>query len=173
VEKKRKKIVGQAEEPEIESENMELETDLDSIFRNLDQPGDAIQHSRPMDIVDTEIFDEDESFVFQSVVFDIKSKKLIIEKRDVKNKKGKSRSKVNFANMCPSQISRLHRATEDALDDSIGGIEAENARLKDRVKELDEALIPMPLLANPLAIAMPATPANVQAKYVPSFQGKP
>jgi hypothetical protein len=97
--------------------------------------------------------------VFQSVVFYSESKKLIIEKRDVKNKKGKSRSEVNLANMRSSQISRLHRATRDALDDSIGGIEAENARLKDRVKELEEALIPMPLLASPLAIAMPATPA--------------
>jgi len=48
----------------------------------------------------------------------------------------------------------------DALHDSIGGIEAENARLKDRVKELEEALIPMPLLVNPLSIAMPATPTT-------------
>jgi hypothetical protein len=62
--------------------------------------------------------------------------------------------------MWSSQISRLHRATGDALDDSIGGIEAENARLKDRVKELEEALIPMPLLASPLAIAMPSTPTT-------------
>jgi hypothetical protein len=37
-----KKIVGQAEEPEIESENMELEPDLDSVFYNLDHPGDVI-----------------------------------------------------------------------------------------------------------------------------------
>jgi hypothetical protein len=55
VDKKRKKIVGQAEEPEIQSENMELEPDLDSVFRYLDQPGDAIQHSHPMDISDTKI----------------------------------------------------------------------------------------------------------------------
>jgi hypothetical protein len=61
--------------------------------------------------------------------------------------------------MQPSQICQLHRVSEDALHDSIGGIEAENARLKDRVKELEEALIPMPLLANPLSIAMPSTPA--------------
>jgi hypothetical protein len=64
VDKKRKKIAGQAEEPKIESENMELEPDLDSVFRYLDQPGDAIQHNRPMDIFDTKFFDEDESFVF-------------------------------------------------------------------------------------------------------------
>jgi hypothetical protein len=51
-------------ELEIESENMELQTDLDSVFRNLDQLGDAIQHSLPMDIADIEFFYEDESFVF-------------------------------------------------------------------------------------------------------------
>ena len=70
---------------------MELDTDLDSMLCYLDQPGDAIQYSHPMDISDTENFDEDESFVFQSVVFDSQSKKLIIEKKHVKNKKGKSR----------------------------------------------------------------------------------
>jgi hypothetical protein len=91
VDKRRKTIVGHAEELEIESENMELEPNLDNIFCYLDYPGDAIQHSRPMDISDTENFDEDESFVFQSVVFDSQSKKLIIEKKDVKDKKGKSR----------------------------------------------------------------------------------
>jgi hypothetical protein len=83
---------------------------------------------------------------------------LIIEKKHVKNNKGKSHLEVNLANMRPSKICRLHIATVDALDDSIGGIEAENSRLKDRVKELEEALIPMLLLANTLAIAMPATP---------------
>jgi hypothetical protein len=59
--------------------------------------------------------------------------------------------------MRSSQIFRLHIATADALDDSIGGIEVENARLKGWVKELEEALIPMPLLVNPLEISMPAT----------------
>jgi hypothetical protein len=53
---------------------MELETNLDSIFCNLDEPGEAIQHSGPMDIVGTKFFDEDESFVFQSVSFERESK---------------------------------------------------------------------------------------------------
>jgi hypothetical protein len=70
VDEKRKKIVGHTKEPEIQSENIELEHDLDSVFRYLDRLGDAIQHSPPMDISDTENFDEDESFVLQSVVFD-------------------------------------------------------------------------------------------------------
>ena len=51
--KKRKKIVGQEEEPEIKSGKMEL-----------DQPRDVFQHSRQMDIAYIEDFDEDESFVF-------------------------------------------------------------------------------------------------------------
>jgi hypothetical protein len=139
----------QEEEPEIESEDMELETDLDSVFCNVDQPEDAIQHSPPMEITKTNIFYEDEYFVFQSIFFYNESKNLIIEKRDVRNKKGKSRSEINLKNMRSSQISRLHRATRDALNYSIGGNEAENARLKDRVKELEEALIPMPLLSSP------------------------
>jgi hypothetical protein len=42
--KKRKNVVGKEEEP-IESEDMELDIDLDNIFCNVDQPSDAIHHS--------------------------------------------------------------------------------------------------------------------------------
>jgi hypothetical protein len=49
-----------------------------------------MHHSSTMKIAETDIFDEDESFVFQSVVFDSQSKNLIIEKRDVTNMKDKS-----------------------------------------------------------------------------------
>jgi hypothetical protein len=49
---------------------MELDTDLDSMMCFLDHPEDAIHYSHPMDISIIEKFDEDESFVFQSVVFD-------------------------------------------------------------------------------------------------------
>jgi hypothetical protein len=112
-----------------------------------------------MEIAETDIFYEDESFVFQSVVFDSQSKNMVIEKRDVTNKKGKSRTEINFRKMWSSQISLFHRVTGDALDDSIGGIEAENARLKDRVKEFEEAFIATPEFASPLAKTVPATPA--------------
>jgi hypothetical protein len=36
----------------------------------------------------------------------------------------------------------------------------ENARLKEQLKELEEALIPIPLLASPLAITVHATPTS-------------
>jgi hypothetical protein len=45
------------------------------------------------------------------------------------------------------------------LDDSIGGLEAENTKLKERIKELEETLMPLPLLVIPLAIVRPTTPA--------------
>jgi hypothetical protein len=136
---------------------MDLDADMENIFCNLDQPTHAIQHSFSMDMVGTKKFDEDESFVFQSVVFETESKKLIIAKRDVKNKKRKHRSKLDLANMHGSKISELHRAIGDSLHDSIGVIEVKNARLKNRIKELEEALFPMPLLSSSLEIAMPAT----------------
>jgi nucleoside-triphosphatase THEP1 len=61
---------------------------------------------------------------------------LIIEKGDMKNKKGKYCLEVDLRDMQPSQISKIHRATEDAMDDSIGGLEVENTKLKERIKEL-------------------------------------
>jgi hypothetical protein len=100
--------------------------------------------SSAMEIAETDNFDKDESFVFQSDVFDRQSKNIVIEKRDVTNRKGKYRTEINFRKMRASQISLFHRVTGDALHDSIRGIEVENARLKDRVKEFEEAFIATP-----------------------------
>jgi hypothetical protein len=97
---------------------------------------------------------------FRALFFYSESKKLIIEKRDVKNKKGKSRSEINLRNMHPSQISQIHRATGDALDNSISGLETENVMLKERIKELEGTLMPLPLFATPLAMIGPTTPAK-------------
>ena len=81
MQKKGKRIGGEVEQPETYSENMDLDADLESIFCNLDQPADGIQPTCSMDMVDTLIFDEDETCVFQNVVFESESKKLIIEKK--------------------------------------------------------------------------------------------
>jgi hypothetical protein len=61
--------------------------------------------------------------------------------------------------MRPSQISLFHHVTSDALDDSIAGIEAENATLKDHLKEFEEAFISTSEFSNPLAKNVPATTA--------------
>jgi hypothetical protein len=105
-----------------------------------------------MVIIKSETFDEDKSFVFQSVVFYSESKNLIIEKRDVKNKKGKSCLEINLWKMWPSQIYQIHRAIGDALDISIGGLEVENVKLKLQIKELEETLMHLPVIASPLAM---------------------
>jgi hypothetical protein len=113
--KKRKNIVQEEEGPRGESdihdlslEDMELEIDIEKVFPNIDHLENTDHQNPQMEIIETETFDEEESFAFQSIVFNDNSKKLIIEKRDVTNKKGKSRSKINLRNMRPSKISQIH-----------------------------------------------------------------
>jgi hypothetical protein len=52
--------------------------------------------------------------------------------------------------MQSSQISKIHKATSDSIYDSIDGLEVENAKLKERIRELEDALMPLPMLASPL-----------------------
>jgi hypothetical protein len=162
--KKRKNVVQEEGDHRIENdinnfslEDMELEADIEKMFPTIDQPGN-MAHQNSSLIIENETFNEEESFTFQSGVFDKESKKLIIEKSDMKNKKGESRSEVDLKDMCSSQISRIHREIEDALDDSIGGLEAENTKFKERIKELEDALMNLPLLSSPLSIVRPTTP---------------
>jgi hypothetical protein len=67
-------------------------------------------------VVANETFNEEESFTFQSVVFDKESKKLIVERGVQKIKKGKSPSKFDLKDMHPSQISKIHRPIGDSLE---------------------------------------------------------
>jgi hypothetical protein len=135
--KKRTSIVQEEEEHRIGSdinrfslEYMELEDDIENMFLNIDQQESMDNQNQSLEIVENEIFDEEESFVFQSLVFDNESKKLIILKSDVKNKKGKSHSVVNLNDMRPSQVSKIHRVTDNALDDSIGSVTPQYCSLR-------------------------------------------
>jgi hypothetical protein len=87
---------------------MELEIDIDKIFPNDDQLESTTPHNPEMEIIGTDTLDEEETFSFQRAVFYNESKKLVIEKRHVKNKKGKYRSEMSLQNMPPSQISQIH-----------------------------------------------------------------
>ena len=107
--KMRKNVVQEEEDEHIESdinilylEDMELEAEIESMFSPLDQLGNMAHHNPSLEIIENETFNEKESFTFHSVVFGKESKKLIIEKSDVKNKKGKSRSEVDLRDMPPS-----------------------------------------------------------------------
>ena len=83
-------------------EDMELEADIEKIFPPLDQSRKTTHQNLSLEIIENETFNEEESFSFHSVVFDRESKKLIIEKSDVNNKKEKSRSEVDLRDMWPS-----------------------------------------------------------------------
>jgi hypothetical protein len=112
-----------------------------------------------VEISNTDFFDIDESFVIQSAIFDSQSKSLVIEKRDVTNRKGKSRADINFSEMSPSQICQFHQGTGDILRDSIRGIEIENANMKQHLNEFEQAFLATPEFASPLEKIMPTTTA--------------
>jgi hypothetical protein len=93
--KKRKNIVQEEDGPRGESdihdlslEDMELKIDIDKVFPNVDQLENTAHQNFQMEIIETENFDEEESFSFQSVAFDRESKNLVIEKRDVRIRRG-------------------------------------------------------------------------------------
>jgi hypothetical protein len=71
---------------------MELKAYIEKMFPPLDHLENSSHQNPSLEIIENETFNEEESFYFQSVVFDRESKKLIIEKSDVKNKKVKSHS---------------------------------------------------------------------------------
>jgi hypothetical protein len=56
----------------------------------------------------------------------------------------------------------------DSLDVSVDDMEAENARLKERVKELVYALMPPPIIASMLATIQPGT-SNLKLKGTSSL----
>jgi hypothetical protein len=107
--KKNKKIMEEEEDQHIESdinsfslEDMELETEIEKMFSPMDESRNMAHHNPSLEIIDNEAFNEEESFTFQSVLFGRESKKLIIEKIDVNNKKGKYRSEIDLRDMWPS-----------------------------------------------------------------------
>jgi hypothetical protein len=69
---------------------MEIEVDIEKIFPTIDQTRNTSHQNSSLEIIENEAFSEEDSFSFQSIVFNKESKKLIIEKGDIKNKKGKS-----------------------------------------------------------------------------------
>jgi hypothetical protein len=56
-------------------------------------------------------------------------------------------------------ITQIHGATGDALDDSIDVLEDGNPKLKERIKEFENSLMHFPILASPLSMVKPTTPA--------------
>jgi hypothetical protein len=59
---------------------------------------------------------------------------------------------VDVSEVAPSELMQLHHSTRDALADSISKHELQTIKLKKRISELEDALSPRPLFAQPLAI---------------------
>jgi hypothetical protein len=76
----------------------------------------------------------------------------MIFERTSKITRGKKNSTIDTPNMLPSKLSSIHKVTWDALDFSIANMEEENARLKERFKELEANLIPPPILTTLVAM---------------------
>ena len=57
--------------------------------------------------------------------------------------------------MLPYKLSSIHKVTREALDVSISNMEKENAQLKEKIKELEETLMPPPILDSPIAMIHP------------------
>jgi hypothetical protein len=62
--------------------------------------------------------------------------------------------------MSSSQICQFHQGTSDILCDSIRGIETENANMKQRLNEFEQAFLANPEFASPLRKIMHVTTAT-------------
>ena len=94
---------------------------------------------------------------------------MVIEKRDVTNRKGKSRTEIHFSQMTPSKICSFHQVTGDVLRDSIGGMETDYANLKHHLNEFEQAFIATPEFVSPLEKIVPSTTAtkmNVSSTFL-------
>jgi len=103
-----------------------------------------------------EIFEE-EYLTFHHATFNKNSKKLLIEKVNLKDKNvsGKWKSEINFHGVKPSKIVQFHEATRESLKESIDDIEKENLILKEKVKVLEICFLPGPLFVEPITAIQP------------------
>jgi hypothetical protein len=104
--KKRNNLVQEEEDNLIENDirsfslwDMELQVDIEKIFPAMEQQENMAQQNSLLEVVANETFSEEESFNFQTDLFDKEPKNLIIEIGDQNNKKGKSHSDVDMKDM--------------------------------------------------------------------------
>ena len=71
---------GEIDIHDLSLKDMELEIDIDKMFPDDDQLESTAPHNLGMEIIDINTLDEEESFSFQSDVFDNESTKMVIER---------------------------------------------------------------------------------------------
>jgi hypothetical protein len=105
---------------------------------------------------DPEIFEE-EPATLHHVAYNRETKKLLLEKFNMKDKKSSKRWKysIELDGVAPSKIVDFHGATGDTLRQSIDKMERDNLELKKRVKDLEVAFVLAPLFPEPLSSMKP------------------
>jgi len=100
---------------------------------------------------------EEEYLTLHSASFNKGSKKFVIEKihEKIKNVQGKLSSELDLNGVPPSKIVQIHEYTGEALNMSDGEMENENSTLKERIKELEDALMPPPIFSSPITTIQP------------------
>jgi len=91
-----------------------------------------------------------------SASFDKYLKNMVFECVNSKGKRTKY-SEMDLNKVPVSRIVKIYKIIGDALDVSIDEMEAKNAQLKERVKELEYTFMPPPILASPLENIQPRT----------------
>jgi hypothetical protein len=134
---------------------MDLDVDIENItFPHVEvSTRENVHHISILMIHDETFFDE-ETFAVKNDSFDKQYMKLVFE-RTRKSKSGKLRSTIDSRDILPSKLSCIHKFTGDTLDVSIAHMEEENAQMKERIKQLEETLMPPPILASPVAMICP------------------
>jgi hypothetical protein len=64
-------------------------------------------------------------------------------------------SEIDLQGVRPSKVMQFHEATGEALKSSIDEIEQENQVLKEKIKELENALLLKPLFVEPIDTIQP------------------
>jgi hypothetical protein len=116
---------------------------------------------------------EEESVTLHHMDFNKESKKLLIEKINLKNKKvvEKWNSEIDLQGVKPSKVMQFHEATREALKSSINEIEIENQILKEKIRELENALLLKPLFVEPIATIQPLNTLEDIPEYSSRIRG--
>jgi hypothetical protein len=116
---------------------------------------------------------KEESLTLHSFLFDKGLKKLVFEIFHLNNKKvqGKSSLGLELNGVPTYKIIQIHEAMGEYLNMSIDEMENENLTLKERIKELENVLIPPPILSNPITKMKPWKSSNGTPKSSSILRG--
>jgi hypothetical protein len=164
--RKRKNNQQEVEEVIPDEEFLLEDMELDANIEDIEFPDDEqrVQQSREVavELVTQEpVFYEEESLTLHSALFDKDLKKLVFERVNSKGKRIQEKDTELDLNGVPHrEFPEFIKLLGDTLEVSVDEMEAKNARLKERIKELECALMPPPIFLSPIATIQPGRNPN-------------